>query len=121
MSKAPEDDVIASYYGIGGFRYTDDVIYGDDGKASFIVTRADYVASSDSERQSYFLYGPDGQLKKQLFENALSHHNLSNLPASTPWRLFIGTDADGQYIFNFMNLRTMEIEPQHALRHQIRR
>jgi len=110
MSKAADDGVIASYYGIGGFRYTDDVIYGDDGKASFIVTRVDYVASSDTELQTYLFYGPDGQLKKQLMDNANSHINLSDLQGFDPMELIISTDADGGYVFNFMNLRTMDVE-----------
>lgn len=110
MSLAPDEGVIASYYGIGGFRYTDDVIYGDDGKASFIVTRVDYVASSDTELQTYLFYGPDGQLKKQLMDNALSHTSLSDLSGFDPMELIISTDVDGNYVFNFMNMRTMDVE-----------
>ncbi len=110
MSLAPDEGVIASYYGIGGFRYTDDVIYGDDGKASFIVTRVDYVASSDTELQTYLFYGPDGQLKKQLMDGALSHTGLSDLSGFDPMELIISTDTDGSYVFNFMNMRTMDVE-----------
>jgi len=110
MSIAPEEDVLASYYAIGAFSYTNDVIYGDDGKASFIITRHDYIPSTDGERQSYHIYGPDGKLKQPLFENSASHLRLADIEGFDPQELFINMDEQGGYWFNFVNMRTFATE-----------
>ncbi len=107
---APDEDVLASYYGIGSFSYTDDVIYGDDGKASFIITRRDYIPSTDGERLSYHIYGPDGSMKQPLFENSLSHLRLADIEGFDPQELFISSDGQDGYWFNFVNMRTLATE-----------
>lgn len=109
MSKAEDEDVIASYYGVGAFDYKNDIMYGADDRASFIITRRDYVASSDSERLSYFIYGPDGDLKQALFENTMSHVRLADIEGCDPQELFINLDGQG-YWFNFVNMRTFATE-----------
>ena len=103
------DGIIASYYGIGLFSYTGDVAYGDDGLASFIVTRSDYMASSDSFANSYFIYNADGTLRCPLFENAASHQRLSDIEGFDPMEMFAELDAQG-YWFNFVNMRTFQTE-----------
>lgn len=107
--KSTEDGVIASYYSIGAFRYREDIGYGEDGKASFIVTRRDYLAGSDSEKASYFVYNPDGTRRGVLFEGADAHAPMADIEGFAPMELFISTDADG-YWFNFMDLSTYKVE-----------
>lgn len=106
--KAGDEDVLWSYYGIGAFNWTKDVSFDGD-QASFVVTRRDYVVSSDSERKSYFAYNPDGTVKKTLFENSVSHSNLSDLKGFDPMVVFASAEGDG-FMFHFMNLRTFETE-----------
>lgn len=101
-------DVIWSYYGIGAFRWTSDVVWNGE-QADFIVTRRDYIATSESERLTYLIYNADGSLRKVLFENAQSFMTLSDLPGFDPQAVFIGTDGM-DYIFNIMNMRTLEID-----------
>lgn len=106
--KAPEEDVLCSYYSLGGFRYRDDVSFDGD-KANFIITRRDYIAGNDSERMTFIAYNNDGSLNKVLFENSQSHTFLSDLKGFDPMELFIESDGS-TYIFNFVNLRTFETE-----------
>lgn len=106
--KDETEDVLWSYYGIGDFNWTKDISFDGD-KASFVVTRRDYVSSSDSERKTQIVYNPDGTPKKTLFENSISHSNLSDLEGFDPMVVFASQDADG-YVFHFMNLRTFETE-----------
>ena len=109
MEKQDDEQVIASYYSIGTFSYTNDVIYGADGKATFIVTRRDLLGTGDTERQSYYLHNADGALIKPLFENAASHTRLSDIPGFDPMELVI-TNASTGYVFNFTNMNTLETE-----------
>lgn len=106
--KVDEPDVIWSYFGIGAFDWTNDIAWDGD-KANFIVTRRDYIASSDSERKSYFIYNADGSLRKTLFENAQSIAIMSDIPGFDHQALFISHDGVDN-IFNFMNMRTFDIE-----------
>lgn len=103
-----EPDIIWSYYGVGGFNFRNDVSW-DNGQASFVITRRDYIASSDSERKTYLVYNPDGSMRKLLFENAQSIAFLADLPGFDPQTLFISFDGL-DYIFNFMNMRTYEMD-----------
>ena len=103
-----EPDVIWSYYGVGSFNFHKDVSW-DNGQASFVITRRDYIASSDSERKTYLVYNADGSLRKLLFENAESIAFLADLPGFDPQTLFISHDGL-DYIFNFMNMRTFEMD-----------
>lgn len=106
--KADEPDVIWSYYCLGAFDWTNDIAWDGD-KSNFIITRRDYIASSDSERKSYFIYNADGSLRKTLFENAESIAIMSDLEGFDHQALFISNDGL-DYIFNFMNMRTFDIE-----------
>lgn len=106
--KAEEPDVIWSYFCLGAFDWTNDVAWDGD-KSNFIITRRDYIASSDSERKSYFIYNNDGSLRKTLFENAESIAIMSDIDGFDHQALFISNDGL-DYIFNFMNMRTFDIE-----------
>jgi len=106
--KADVPDVIWSYYCIGAFDWTSDIAWDGD-KSNFIITRRDYIASSDSERKSYFAYNADGSLRKTLFENAESIAIMSDIPGFDHQALFISNDGT-DYTFNFMNMRTFDIE-----------
>lgn len=107
FSRPDVETGLYSYYSVGAFRYRDDISYGDDGRASFIITRRDYLPSSDSEVLSQYVYRPDGTLLKKLFEKANGHMPLADLPGFDPQELFISIE-DGEYIFTFLNLRTFE-------------
>lgn len=106
--RTPTDDVLCSYFSVGGFRYREDVVFNGD-KADFIVTRRDYIASSDSERMSFIAYNADGSVKRNLFENTSSHISMANLKGFDPMELFITNDGK-DYIFNFVNMHTFETE-----------
>ncbi len=103
-----EPDVIWSYYGVGSFNFRGDISW-DNNAASFIITRRDYIATSDSERKAFLVYNPDGSLRKTLFENAQSVAFMADLPGFDPQTLFISHDGL-DYIFNFMNMRTYEMD-----------
>lgn len=106
--KTDVPDVIWSYFCLGAFDWTNDVAWDGD-KANFIITRRDYIASSDSERKSYFIYNNDGSLRKTLFENAESIAVMSDIEGFDHQALFIANDGV-DYIFNFMNMRTFDVE-----------
>lgn len=106
--KVDEPDVIWSYFCLGAFDWTNDVAWDGD-KSNFIITRRDYIATSDSERKSYFIYNSDGSLRKTLFENAESIAIMSDIDGFDHQALFIANDGL-DYIFNFMNMRTFDIE-----------
>lgn len=74
-----------------------------------MITRRDYVASSDSERKTFLVYNADGSLRKVLFENAQSVGFLTDLEGFDPQTLFISHDGL-DYIFYFMNMRTYEFD-----------
>lgn len=109
---APLDDnadVISTFYSVGSFKYREDVNFTDydtAGKAAFFITKANYLPSSDSYVNSYYVYNPDGTCRMSLFEEADGHISMSNLKGCDPQELFVYIDYSGEYMFDFVNLRT---------------
>lgn len=103
------DKILASYFGVGDFRYREDVNFGEGGTAGFYVTKHDFLAGSeDSYLNSYYYYNADGSLAKTLFENCESHISMSDLEGFEPQEMFIDTDASGDYVFHFVDLNSVD-------------
>lgn len=105
----PFNDCIYSYYSVGNLRYTGDINFTGyntpAGRAALIVTRGNFLISTDDTVNSYFVYGPDGNRMFTLWENADSSLALSDLPGFPPQQMFVGIGPYG-YEFNFVNLLT---------------
>lgn len=101
---------LASWFGVGDFRYRQDVRFGADGKASsFIITKQDYVAGNDDTTvRSYYIYDANGNLTNTLFERSQSFITMSDLPGFEPQTMFIDTDNMGDYIFHFIDLESVK-------------
>lgn len=106
----PADGVLASYYSIGMLRYRNDVMYEADGKAAFYITKQNYLPSSDSFEQSYYIYNADGTMRTPLFEKADRHMAMSDIEGHAPQEMFTSINNLGEYVFNFVDLSTGRLE-----------
>ncbi len=98
-------DALATYYATGDMRYIEDISfdqYTHDGKASYVITRKNYL-SGDQTDQSFYVYSSDGKLLKTLFEYADGTLSLSNIAGSEPQQMFVSIE-DGKYVFNMIDL-----------------
>lgn len=106
--KMPGDGVIATYYSVGDLRGSKDVNFGDftqDGRASFYVTRCNYTSSGDETSDfSYYVYDPDGNKIRTIFENAISSYSIADIDGVEPQHMFVSYDE--AYAYNFVNLLT---------------
>lgn len=104
------EQILASWFSVGDFRYRQDVRFGDDGKvSSFIVTKQDYVAGNDdSTIHSYYIYDAKGTKTHTLFERSQSFITMSDLPGFEPQTMFIDTNPMGDYIFHFVDLESVK-------------
>lgn len=102
------EQVIASYYGIGLLGYYGDIIENDGNDRDFIVCRQDYISASDSYEDNFYRYNSKGEKTNTIFERADSYISLSNLAGQEPQVMFVGYDAYGDYQFNFVNMNTYE-------------
>lgn len=104
--------IIASYFSAGDFRYRDDVNFTDftdNGKAAFFITKQDYVAGQDDNYiRSYYLYDDNGALKNAIFEKCESHIRMSDIEGFEPQEMFIGTNSMGEYIFHFVDMKSLK-------------
>lgn len=106
-------DVISTFYSVGSFKYREDVNFTDydtEGKAAFFITKANYLPSSDNYVNSYYVYNPDGTCRMTLFEEADGHISMSNIKGCDAQELFVYIDYSGEYMFDFINLRTGKTE-----------
>ena len=102
-------DALATYYATGDMRYIEDISFGQytqDGKASYVITRKNYL-SGDQTDQSFYVYSSDGKLLKTLFEYADGTLSLSNISGYEPQQMFVSIE-EGKYIFNMVNLTSGE-------------
>lgn len=102
------EQVIASYYGIGLLGYYGDIIENDGNDRDLIVCRQDYISASDSYEDNFYRYNSKGEKTNTIFERADSYISLSNLAGQEPQVMFVGYDAYGDYQFNFVNMNTYE-------------
>lgn len=109
LTKDDSNPILASFFGVGDFRYRDDLNFGDDGKIGFYITKRDMLAGSDdSYLYTYYYYNSDGTLEKTLFKNCDSHISMSDLEGFEPQELFIDTDMAGDYVFHFVDLNSVK-------------
>lgn len=98
-------DALATYYATGDMRYIEDISFGQytqDGKASYVITRKNYL-SGDQTDQSFYVYSSDGKLLKTLFEYADGTLSLSNIDGYEPQQMFVSIE-EGKYVFNMIDL-----------------
>ena len=110
--KSPAENILFSYYAVGMLRYRQDIDYnmGSAGQAAFFITKLDYTPNNDGYLHSYYVYNPDGSLKYTIFENSDGNVALSDLPGQNPMQIFVSLDAQGNYVFNFVDLYKGENE-----------
>ena len=104
-------NIAASYFSTGMLRYRDDINYTDynsGDQAAFIITRQNYISSSDSYIASYYVYNPDGTLRGTIFENADGTVGLTDIEGLNPQQMFVEVDAYGDYIFHFVDLKEIK-------------
>lgn len=107
FQKDPADeDVLASYYGIGTMRYREDIDFthfpGD--KPALFVNKQDYVVGSDdSYVNSFYVYDGDGNRIRTLIEKCDRAISLTDIDGFEPQQLF--TQLEGSnYRFSFVDL-----------------
>ena len=107
--KDDDDDVLATYYQVGGFRWADDVSFDtftNDGLASFYVTRSNYLRSTDGiSDYCFYVYDPDGNKIKTIFEYADQYFGLSDVEGCNPQYLFTSYTTEGYY-YNMVDIVT---------------
>lgn len=103
------NDCICSYYGVGYMRYTGDFNFTGydtpEGRAALTVCRLNYLASSDGDVSSFYVYNPDGTKRFDLWVNCDSNLSMSDIAGFAPQQMFVSSDAYG-YMYNFVNLLT---------------
>lgn len=104
FNKDSDANVLFSFHSIGSLRYTSDIKFGADGKASFILTKGNRLFSNDEQLiSSYYHYGADGALLSTLFEGAESHLSMADLKGFEPQEMFV-TNGSAGYMFHFVDL-----------------
>lgn len=97
------ENVIASYYSIGNFRYNGDVLFNNDGSADFYMTKQNKLVGNDeSYVNSYYLVKADGKLDRTIFESCAYTQMFSSVKGYPEQCLFITYDND--YVFHFVDL-----------------
>lgn len=100
------DKVIASYYAIGMLNYRGDIIDNGTAPSDFVVTRMDYVSSSDNYIDNFYRYNAEGVRTNTIFEGADSYIALSDIKGHAAQTMFVNPDAYGDYQFNFVDMDT---------------
>lgn len=104
-----EDNVIASYYSVGDFRYRGDLIFEDGGKVAFIISKGEkFPGNDESLIHSYYYYNADGTRRSVIFENAESSLSLSDVKGFESQEMFMTTE-NGEYVFNFVDLPSCKL------------
>lgn len=119
LDAMPDEDgnptALFSYYSVGNLRYTGDILFDAPGataeKPYYIVTRANYRISTDSNVDSYFLYDNAGSIVHTLFEYADGTISLGDIEGFNPQQVFVSVSPYG-YLYNFVDLYTGNIDTQ---------
>lgn len=107
LTKQDGDDILATYYSVGDFRYSQDVMIGNNGKPTYIVKTCNYVASQDGTTGNcYYHFDANGNKTLTIFENAESTLALTSIPGKPEEQLFVRADDMLGYVYNFVNLST---------------
>lgn len=108
VTKAVNEDVLASYYSVGDFRYRDDVRWREDGLADFFITVSNYVTSSDeSSPKGYYAYSAEGSLQATLATDVMGTRALSDIEGFEPQQMFV-TYQNNTLTYSFVNLISFE-------------
>lgn len=105
--KMPGDNVLATYYSVGDLRGSKDVNIGDftqDGRASFYLTRYNYMTGDATSDFCYYVFDPEGNKIRTIFENATGTYQILDLEGFEPQQMFVSYDEI--YVYNFVNLLT---------------
>lgn len=104
------DHVLATYYSVGSMRYREDIVPADNGKFNFVVTVQNYTTLSDeSYDQFYWRYNSEGVKTSEIYGECEGFVALSDIPGQDPEGFFIDYNLVGDYVLNFVNLRTDEL------------
>lgn len=107
VEKIDKDGVIATYYSVGDLNYSADVIIGQQGNPLYVVTRCNYLISTDGTTDyCYYIYDSTGAKTVTVFENADSNKPLTSVPGREEQVMFVSYDDFEGYIFNFVDLLT---------------
>ncbi|MDE5642291.1 MAG: T9SS type A sorting domain-containing protein [Muribaculaceae bacterium] len=101
---------VATFYGIGSFRYDGDINFGDidlqnPDKAAFLVTRQTLAGFNDDYEYCIQQYDSEGKMLKTIAEDMEGFIMLSDIKGFEPQCMFIRIDpAGGDYIFDMTDL-----------------
>lgn len=111
FSKVDDDGVQFTFCGIGFMRWAQDINFKDfntGNQAALFVTKSNYLFATDGvSGYSYYLYNPDGSLRKTLFEDVDSASALSDLPGQEDQMVFFTYGSNG-YDFHFYDLKSLK-------------
>ncbi len=96
-----------SYFSVGNLRYGGDILFDapgtEEGKPDFIVTRSNYVPSTDGMVYSFFTYKNDGSLKNTLCLYSIGSRAMGDIEGFEPQQMFLQSDSFG-YRYRFVDL-----------------
>lgn len=101
---------VATFYGIGSFRYDGDINFGDidtqnPDKAAFMVTRQTLAGFNDDYEYTLQQYDSEGQLLNTVIEGMENYVMMSDLKGFEPQCMFIKMDPQGgDYTFDMIDL-----------------
>lgn len=109
FTKDSGDGLLASFYSVGGLRYTGDINFDDygtaDGQAALIVSKGNQSTTDDeSLSYSYYIYNPDGTLRTTIVENTSGTVGMTDIDGCETQQMFITIDDLGQYVYRFIDL-----------------
>lgn len=92
-------DALYTFYAFGMFSYEDlTTKFTDDGKFNFVITRYDYISSTDDYEYAFDVYDQDGKKVKTLCDLVQNWQPLSNVPGQPEQMSFLVLENDVQRI-----------------------
>lgn len=88
-------DALYTFYAFGMFSYEDlTTKFSNDGKFNFVITRSDYIASTDENEFAFDVYDQDGKKLKTLCEYVQNWKPMSNVPGHPEQMSFLVLEDD---------------------------
>ena len=88
-------DALYTFYAFGMFSYEDlTTKFSNDGKFNFVITRSDYIASTDENEFAFDVYDQDGKKIKTLCELVQNWRPMSNIPGQPEQMSFLVMEND---------------------------
>lgn len=92
-------DALYTFYAFGMFSYEDlSSKFTNDGKLNFVITRSDYISSTDDNEYAFDVYDQDGNKLKTLCELVQNWMPMSNVPGQSEQMSFLVLENDEQKI-----------------------